>query len=107
LDYGKKKGLAFGMVPDGVASVTAEFANAPAKVVTVKDNYFEIPIKGGELGKEPNPLKPVPLSDGISRLTWQDAEGDPVNQRPDHSHGKPGTRLELTVKFGSNSGGLK
>jgi hypothetical protein len=40
---------AYGLVPDGVASVTAEFGGAPDVTVPVANNYFELPLSGPEL----------------------------------------------------------
>jgi hypothetical protein len=68
------RGLAIGLVPDGVASVTAEFLDAPEMTVPVKDNYFEIPMSAGQLGE-------AGLNRGIQRVLWRDANGDVIPQQ--------------------------
>jgi hypothetical protein len=85
------RGLAFGLVPDGVASVTAEFTNAPNVVVPVKDNYFEIPMSGDQLGEGKRDR-----NGGIQRIIWGDASGTLVPQQSNGTHtGTPGSITEL------------
>jgi hypothetical protein len=95
LNFNNHTGLAFGLVPDGVASVTAEFPNAPDVTVPVADNYFEIPLSGSEVGNYveesgPNATGEGLSGAGISQVRWQDAGGAPVAQQPDQKYGKPG-----------------
>jgi hypothetical protein len=70
------RGLAFGLVPDGVASVTAEFADAPEVTVPVSDNYFEVPMSGAQVGEGKGDFK-----GGVQRVVWRDADGALVPQR--------------------------
>jgi hypothetical protein len=63
-----------GLVPDGVASVTAEFDNGFELTVPVTDNYFKFawdPADAGETGATFDEAKRV----GPSRIVWYDAEG--------------------------------
>ena len=84
------RGIAFGLVPDGVASVTAEFTNAPDVTAPVSDNYFEISMRGAELGTGKGDFK-----GGIQRVAWHDAAGALVPQGPD-AEGKSGEALSKT-----------
>lgn len=84
------RGLAFGLVPDGVASVTAEFTDAPDVTIPVKDNYFEIQMSGAEFGERNGDRQ-----GGVQRITWRDADGNVVSQQPDaEGSGTPGSSTE-------------
>ena len=78
VDAPSNHGFAFGLVPDGVASVTAEFADSPSVTVAVSDNYFELPMSGAQLGQGGGDLK-----GGVQRVVWRDADGGVVPQQPD------------------------
>jgi hypothetical protein len=94
-------GLALGLVPDGVASVTAEFANAPDVTVPVRDNYFEVPMSGAELGEGKGDFK-----GGVRRIVWRDSDGNLVPQRSDgtDASGTPGSTVErITSSEGGQS----
>lgn len=67
------RGTAVGLVPDGVATVTAAFSGAPNVTVPVHENYFEIPLHGAELTHRPT---------GLRHTVWHDADGDVIPQRP-------------------------
>jgi hypothetical protein len=99
LDFEADTGLAFGLVPDGVVTVTAEFANAPAVTVPVTDNYFEIPMRGPEVGEYVEGVEPGPAWGAISKVTWQDADGAPVPQQPDLEHGEQGAPLMVEARL--------
>jgi hypothetical protein len=93
------QGLAFGLVPDGVASVTAEFAEAPDVTVPVKDNYFEIPLSGAEVGEGSGDME-----GGVRRVLWHDASGALVPQQSDGAaHGTPSSFTERILT--DSSGG--
>jgi hypothetical protein len=87
------RGLAFGLVPDGVASVTAEFANAVEVTVPVRDNYFEIPMSGAQLGEGKGDLK-----GGVQRVVWRDTDGALVPQQSDGGD-ESGTPASLTERL--------
>ena len=84
-------GLAFGLVPDGVASVTAEFADAPDITVPVSDNYFEVSMSGAQVGEGKGEL-----GEGIQHVVWRDADGNLIQQQPGVSgqSGMPVSRVE-------------
>lgn len=67
---------AFGLVPDGVATVTAEFGGAPDRTVQVANNYFELPLSGSDSARL-----------GIERIVWRDADGNVVPQEKAASGG--------------------
>jgi hypothetical protein len=71
---GAGSALAFGLVPDGVATVTAKFGSAPDRTVPVASNYFELELSGSELSNANGEA-------GIERTVWHDAEGAIVPQR--------------------------
>jgi hypothetical protein len=68
--------LALGIVPDGVATVTAEFGGGPDVTVPVDNNYWE--LRGSD----------AKLSDrigeaGVEHTVWRDAGGNVVSQQRD------------------------
>jgi len=67
--------FAYGVVPDDVATVTAEFDGPPPHTVPVHDNYWELPLSGAESA---NPHG----ESGVQHTVWRDAEGNVVPQRP-------------------------
>jgi hypothetical protein len=71
-------GLSAGLVPDGVATVTAHFADAPDVTVPVKENFWELEQRGAETqGNDAHP-------EGFAyATTWQDAEGNVIPQKPE------------------------
>lgn len=72
MNYTSSSGIAYGVVPDGVASLTAKFASAPDVTVPVKDNYWEFPVSGPQLSYgEP----------GVVATVWRDADGNVVRQQ--------------------------
>jgi hypothetical protein len=93
-------GLAFGLVPDGVASVTAEFADAPDMTVPVSDNYFEVSMSGAQVGEGKGELK-----GGIQDVVWRDADGNPIPQQPgaNGQSGMPGSLTERITTAGGSS----
>jgi hypothetical protein len=73
-------GEAFGLVPDGVSSITAEFENGFQLDATVADNFFKFgwdPADAGEDEADVNPLKMI----GPARIIWRDADGNVVPQQ--------------------------
>lgn len=101
-------GLAYGLVPDGVATVTAEFPNAPDVTVPVADNYFEIPLSGSEIGDYVEETGPNATGDslrelGIKRVLWRDADGAVVPQHPD-PHGETGAPAWDEARIPTNVG---
>jgi hypothetical protein len=72
-------GEAFGLVPDGVSSITAEFENGFQLDVPVADNFFKFgwdPVDAGEDVADLTHLKTI----GPSRIIWHDAEGNVIPQ---------------------------
>ncbi|HEX5609270.1 MAG TPA: hypothetical protein VFX45_04160 [Solirubrobacterales bacterium] len=67
--------VAFGVVPDGVATLTAKFGSAPDRTVTVHDNYFELPLSGPEMSNANSEA-------GVIATIWQDADGNVIPQMP-------------------------
>jgi hypothetical protein len=67
------RGTVVGLVPDGVATVTAALSGAPNVTVPVHENYFEIPLHGAELTHRPT---------GLRHTVWHSADGQVVPQRP-------------------------
>ncbi|HEX5608465.1 MAG TPA: hypothetical protein VFX45_00060 [Solirubrobacterales bacterium] len=71
--------VALGVVPDGVATVTAKFDAAPPVNVPVEDNYWELPLSGRQLVNQNRGTGYFPASDplpGVRRTVWRDAEGN-------------------------------
>jgi hypothetical protein len=66
-------GVAFGIVPDGVATITAEFASAPPVTVPVQNNYWELPVSGAELSNANG-------ESSVQRTVWRDAAGNVIPQ---------------------------
>jgi hypothetical protein len=75
VDVASDEGTAFGVVPDGVASVTAEFGSSPPVTVPVANNYWEVPLSGAELSNANG-------ESGVQHTVWRDAEGEVVPQQP-------------------------
>ncbi len=73
--------LAFGLVPDGIASVTAKFGSSPERTVPVQNNYFEFELSGAELSNANG-------ESGVQQTVWRDADGEIVPQLP--GDGYPG-----------------
>lgn len=73
--------LALGLVPDGVATVTAQFGSAPDRTIPVHDNYFELPLSGPELSNANSEA-------GVIATVWHDASGNAIPQLP--GDGVPG-----------------
>lgn len=73
VDVTSNSGVAYGVVPDGVATVTAEFGSAPDATVPVADNYWELPVGGAELSNANG-------YGGVQRTVWRDADGNVVAQ---------------------------
>lgn len=71
-----ESGFAYGLVPDGVATVIAKFGSAPDVAVPVKNNYWELPIGGAELSNAGGSHEM-----GVQSTAWRDAEGNAVPQR--------------------------
>jgi hypothetical protein len=67
-------GTAFGVVPDGVATVTAEFGSASERTVQVTNNYWEMPLSGSELMTANDEF-------GIRHIVLRDAGGTVVPQQ--------------------------
>lgn len=72
---GTSSWLAFGVVPDGVANVTAQFGSAPNVTVPVADNYWELTLSGAELSNANS-------GSGVVHTVWHDADGNVVPQQP-------------------------
>jgi hypothetical protein len=71
-------GLSAGLVPDGVATVTAHFAQAPDVTVPVEDNFWELEQQGAETqGTDAHPEA------FVYATTWNDAEGNVIPQKPE------------------------
>lgn len=73
LDLPTHRGLALGIVPDGVATVTAEFGSAPPVTVPIENNYWELALSGAELSNSNGDA-------GVERTVWRDAEGNVIPQ---------------------------
>jgi hypothetical protein len=72
-------GEAFGLVPDKVSSITAEFENGFQLDAPVTDNFFKFdwdPADAGEDVADITVLKRI----GPARIIWHDAEGNAVPQ---------------------------
>jgi len=63
--------LAYGVVPDGVATVTATFGSAPDRTVAVKNNYWELSLSGAELSNANG-------ESSVQSTVWRDAEGNVI-----------------------------
>ena len=65
----------YGLVPDGVAKVTALFAEGPVVEATVRDNFFDLtaPQARGESAS---------IAANPAAISWQDAGGRPVGPPP-------------------------
>lgn len=74
VDVASDTGTAYGLVPDGVATVTAKFGSAPDVTVPVADNYWEIPLSGAELSNAHGEAS-------VQRTVWRDANGNVVPQQ--------------------------
>lgn len=74
VDETSNSSLAFGLVPDGVTTVTAKFGSAPDVTVPVANNYFELPLSGLELSNANGEA-------GIQSTVWRDADGNVVPQQ--------------------------
>jgi len=72
-------GTAFGLVPDGVATVTAKFGSAPDRTVSVANNYWELDVSGAEMSNANG-------ESGVQRTVWRDADGNLVPQQPGDGH---------------------
>lgn len=75
IDTTSDTGTALGVVPDGVATVTAEFGSAPPVTVPVADNYWELPLSGAELSTANGEA-------AVQGTVWRDADGEVVPQVP-------------------------
>lgn len=73
--------VAYGVVPDGVATVTAQFGSAPDRTIPVHDNYYELPLSGPELSNANS-------ESGVIATVWHDADGNVIPQLP--GDGLPG-----------------
>jgi hypothetical protein len=65
-----------GLVPDGVASITATMANGAERQIPVHDNFFKFewaPPEADPTGT---------LSSAQSQVTWHDAAGAVIAKRP-------------------------
>jgi hypothetical protein len=65
--------LTVGVVPDGVATVTAEFGSAPDVTVPVTNNYWELSPSGPQLSNANGEA-------GVEHTVWRDADGNVVPQ---------------------------
>jgi hypothetical protein len=72
---GTSSWLTVGVVPDGVATVTAQFGSAPDVTVPVVDNYWELTLSGAELSNANS-------DSGVVHTVWHDADGNVVPQAP-------------------------
>jgi hypothetical protein len=72
---GTSSWLAFGVVPDGVANVTAQFGSAPNVTVPVAKNYWELTLSGAELSNANS-------GSGVVHTVWHDADGNVVSPQP-------------------------
>jgi hypothetical protein len=66
-------GVAFGLVPDGVASVTAKFGSGTERDIPVSDNYFEFSWDAAENAPS---AKEFPY-----QMTWHGPDGSVVGKR--------------------------
>ncbi|HVQ58545.1 MAG TPA: hypothetical protein VMS60_06515 [Solirubrobacterales bacterium] len=73
--------VVFGIVPDGVATLTAKFGSAPDRTIPVHDNYFELPLSGPEMSNANSEA-------GVIATVWHDANGNVIPQLP--GDGVPG-----------------
>jgi hypothetical protein len=74
IEMAAQSGLVFGLVPDGVATVTAEFGSAPDVTVPVANNYWEMPVNGPELSNAHGAAS-------VQKTVWRDADGQVVPQQ--------------------------
>ncbi|HJZ35399.1 MAG TPA: hypothetical protein VJ204_03925 [Solirubrobacterales bacterium] len=74
---GGGENLVDGIVPDGVATVTAIFSGAPPVEVPVHDNYWELTLD------RPEAANPDGES-GVIRTVWRDAEGNVIPRAEPH-----------------------
>jgi hypothetical protein len=63
--------IAYGVVPDGVATVTATFGSAPDRTVAVTDNVWEVSLGGDELSNANG-------EGSVQSTVWRDADGNVV-----------------------------
>jgi hypothetical protein len=70
---GAGRNLVDGIVPDGVATVTAVFSGAPPVDVPVHDNYWELALDGPEASNADG-------ESGVIRTVWRDAAGNVIPQ---------------------------
>jgi hypothetical protein len=66
--------IAYGMGPDGVATVTAKFGSAPDRTIPVANNYWEMDLSGAELSNANG-------ESSVQGTVWRDANGAVVAQR--------------------------
>ena len=78
-DVAANSATAIGLVPDGVASVTAQFGSAPDRIVSVANNYWELDVSGPELSNANG-------ESGVQQTIWRDADGNVVPQQPGDGH---------------------
>jgi hypothetical protein len=78
----QKAGFAWGIVPDGVASVSAEFRGGVVREVPVTDNYFQ--YSWGDAGHRRGQASVAWTGPGgpTEGLVWHDADGNVVPQQP-------------------------
>jgi hypothetical protein len=79
VDVAANSATEIGVVPDGVASVTAEFGSAPDRTVSVANNYWELDLGGPELSNANG-------ESGVQQTVWRDADGNVVPQQPGDGH---------------------
>lgn len=79
VDVASNSGTAFGLVPDGVASVTATFGSAPDRTVSVTNNYWELDVSGSEMSNANG-------ESGVQQTVWHDADGNVIPQQPGDGH---------------------
>lgn len=80
-EFDDPNGEAWGLVPDGVAAVTAKFPNGAEREIAVADNYFQFSWSNVEEALSSEGLEPgsaiVP-----AEIIWHDASGAVVPQQP-------------------------
>ncbi len=82
-------GEAFGLVPDGVASITAEFASGAKRTVPVTDNYFRFNWDAAEAAITDEEIEAgIPVGPGV--ITWHDANGSVVSEQSSNEPGDEG-----------------
>ena len=76
-------GEAWGLVPDGVASVTARFGDGSVHEVPVTDNHFAYEWGNREADPINGEVSSVTYwTDGLKDIVWRDADGNVVPQQP-------------------------